>query len=75
LRQLAIDEKSGEIKDSNTTGFIKQQLAAFAKFIATRGNRSSTVLGTALPPKCDESRTAVETELELAYDARMLSGH
>jgi chromate reductase len=29
-----IDEKSGEIKDEATRGFIKQQLAAFATFIA-----------------------------------------
>ena len=29
-----IDEKTGEIKDEATRGFIKQQLAAFATFIA-----------------------------------------
>jgi chromate reductase, NAD(P)H dehydrogenase (quinone) len=29
-----IDEKAGEIKDEATRGFIKQQLAAFATFIA-----------------------------------------
>jgi chromate reductase len=29
-----IDEKTGEIKDEATRNFIKQQLAAFAKFIA-----------------------------------------
>src|SRR3984893_8989776 len=29
-----IDEKTGEIKDEATRGFIKQQLAAFAAFIA-----------------------------------------
>lgn len=29
-----IDEKTGEIKDEATRGFIKQQLAAFANFIA-----------------------------------------
>jgi chromate reductase len=29
-----IDEKTGEIKDEATRGFIKQQLAAFASFIA-----------------------------------------
>jgi chromate reductase len=29
-----IDEKTGEIKDEDTRGFIKQQLAAFATFIA-----------------------------------------
>jgi chromate reductase len=28
------DEKAGEIKDEATRGFIKQQLAAFASFIA-----------------------------------------
>jgi chromate reductase len=27
------DEKTGEIKDEATRGFIKQQLAAFASFI------------------------------------------
>jgi hypothetical protein len=68
------DEKSGEIKDPNTTGFIKQQLAAFAKFIArvATGRALCLVLP---PPKCGESRTAVEAELELAYDAGVLSGH
>ncbi len=29
-----LDEKTGEIKDETTRGFIKQQLAAFATFIA-----------------------------------------
>jgi chromate reductase len=29
-----LDEKTGEIKDEVTRNFIKQQLAAFAKFIA-----------------------------------------
>jgi chromate reductase, NAD(P)H dehydrogenase (quinone) len=29
-----IDEKTGELKDETTRNFIKQQLAAFAKFIA-----------------------------------------
>jgi chromate reductase, NAD(P)H dehydrogenase (quinone) len=29
-----IDEKTGDIKDEATRGFIKQQLAAFATFIA-----------------------------------------
>jgi chromate reductase len=28
-----IDEKTGEIKDETTRNFIKQQLAAFARFI------------------------------------------
>jgi chromate reductase len=28
------DEKTGELKDEATRGFIKQQLAAFAAFIA-----------------------------------------
>jgi len=28
------DEKTGELKDEATRGFIKQQLAAFATFIA-----------------------------------------
>ena len=28
------DEKTGELKDETTHGFIKQQLAAFATFIA-----------------------------------------
>ena len=30
-----IDEKTGKITDEQTIGFIKQQLAAFAKFIAS----------------------------------------
>jgi chromate reductase, NAD(P)H dehydrogenase (quinone) len=29
-----IDDKTGEITDEGTRNFIKQQLAAFAKFIA-----------------------------------------
>ena len=29
-----LDEATGEIKDETTRGFIKQQLAAFATFIA-----------------------------------------
>ena len=32
-----IDEKTGQIKDEQTIGFIKQQLAAFAKFIERHG--------------------------------------
>ena len=32
-----IDEKTGQIKDEQAVGFIKQQLAAFAKFIAAHG--------------------------------------
>ncbi len=32
-----IDEKTGQITDEQTKTFIKQQLAAFAKFIATHG--------------------------------------
>ena len=29
-----LDEKTGELKDEATRGFIKQQLASFATFIA-----------------------------------------
>ncbi len=32
-----IDDKAGKITDEQTISFIKQQLAAFAKFIATHG--------------------------------------
>jgi chromate reductase, NAD(P)H dehydrogenase (quinone) len=32
-----IDEKTGKITDEQTIGFIKQQLAAFAKFIVAHG--------------------------------------
>jgi chromate reductase, NAD(P)H dehydrogenase (quinone) len=32
-----LDEKTGKITDETTIGFIKQQLAAFAKFIAAHG--------------------------------------
>jgi chromate reductase len=32
-----IDDKAGKITDEPTIGFIKQQLAAFAKFIAAHG--------------------------------------
>jgi len=32
-----IDEKTGQIKDEQAIGFIKQQLAAFAKFIVRHG--------------------------------------
>jgi chromate reductase len=35
-----IDDKTGQIKDEQTVGFIKQQLAAFAKFIAAHGGKS-----------------------------------
>jgi chromate reductase, NAD(P)H dehydrogenase (quinone) len=35
-----IDDKSGEIKDDQTKGFIRQQLAAFAKYVVTHGGRS-----------------------------------
>jgi chromate reductase len=34
------DEKTGELKDEATRGFIKQQLAAFAAFIAHVGRKS-----------------------------------
>jgi len=34
-----IDEKTGQIKDEQTVGFIKQQLAAFAKFIVGHGGK------------------------------------
>jgi chromate reductase, NAD(P)H dehydrogenase (quinone) len=34
------DEKTGEIKDEATRGFIKQQLAAFATFITRLGRKS-----------------------------------
>ena len=32
-----IDDKTGQIKDEQAIGFIKQQLAAFAKFIVQHG--------------------------------------
>jgi chromate reductase, NAD(P)H dehydrogenase (quinone) len=32
-----LDDKTGKITDETTIGFIRQQLAAFAKFIATHG--------------------------------------
>ena len=35
-----IDDKTGKITDEATVEFIKQQLAAFAKFIATHGAKS-----------------------------------
>jgi chromate reductase, NAD(P)H dehydrogenase (quinone) len=35
-----IDDKTGKITDEATAGFIKQQLAAFAKFIVTHGAKS-----------------------------------
>jgi chromate reductase, NAD(P)H dehydrogenase (quinone) len=35
-----IDEKTGQIKDEQTIGFIKQQLAAFAQFITRIGGKS-----------------------------------
>jgi len=34
-----IDDKAGKITDEATVGFIKQQLAAFAKFIAAHGTQ------------------------------------
>jgi len=34
------DEKSGQLKDEQAAGFIKQQLAAFAKFIEQHGGKS-----------------------------------
>src|ERR1700746_2128259 len=35
-----IDEKTGQIKDEQAIGFIKQQLAAFAKFIEQHGAKN-----------------------------------
>ena len=35
-----IDDKTGQIKDEQTIGFIKQQLEAFAKFVAAHGGKS-----------------------------------
>jgi len=35
-----IDDKTGKITDEATVGFIKQQLTAFAKFIAAHGAKS-----------------------------------
>jgi len=35
-----IDEKTGQLKDERTIGFIKQQLAAFAKFIERHGGKN-----------------------------------
>jgi chromate reductase, NAD(P)H dehydrogenase (quinone) len=34
------DEKSGQLKDEQAVGFIKQQLAAFGKFIEQHGGKS-----------------------------------
>jgi chromate reductase len=34
------DEKSGQLKDEQAVGFIKQQLATFAKFIERHGGKS-----------------------------------
>src|SRR5215470_14237748 len=34
-----IDEKSGEVKDDTTRTLIKQQLVAFAKFVAAHGSK------------------------------------
>ena len=35
-----IDGKTGEITDAQTKDFVKQQLAAFAKFIGAHGGKS-----------------------------------
>jgi chromate reductase, NAD(P)H dehydrogenase (quinone) len=35
-----VDDKTGQIKDEQTIGFIKQQLEAFAKFIDAHGTES-----------------------------------
>jgi len=35
-----IDEKTGQIKDEQAIGFIKQQLVAFAKFIVQHGGKN-----------------------------------
>ncbi len=37
-----IDEKTGEITDAQTKEFLRQQLAAFAKFVAQHGAKRST---------------------------------
>ena len=34
------DDKTGQLKDEQAVGFIKQQLAAFAKFIAQHGGKA-----------------------------------
>ena len=35
-----IDDKTGKITDEATIGFIKQQLAAFAKFVVDHGGKN-----------------------------------
>jgi chromate reductase, NAD(P)H dehydrogenase (quinone) len=35
-----VDDKTGQIKDEQTVGFIKQQLQAFAKFIVAHGSKA-----------------------------------
>ena len=35
-----IDDKTGQLKDEQTKGFIKQQLVAFAKFIVQHGGKT-----------------------------------
>ncbi len=38
--QQRFDDKTGQLKDEQVIGFIKQQLAAFAKFIVAHGGKS-----------------------------------
>jgi len=39
LAPQKFDDKTGQLKDEQAVGFIKQQLAAFAKFIADHGGK------------------------------------
>jgi len=39
LAPQKFDDKTGQLKDEQAVGFIKQQLAAFAKFIANHGGK------------------------------------
>ena len=39
LEQTKVNEQTGELTDETARNFIKQQLAAFAKFIARHGGR------------------------------------
>ena len=40
VAQQKFDDKTGELKDEQAVGFIKQLLAAFAKFIAQHGGKN-----------------------------------
>jgi hypothetical protein len=69
------DETTGEIKDDVTRNFIKQQLAAFAKFITqvtvkVDGQQSISVLAFLLPRRSGPGNTLIQVNGRKRYPSR-----